>query len=153
MNLPDVFHDSLRDVPLRLKGLHRPSRLLHEILETRELGEHVIDHGFLLADAVERNPDVAEEVHDRVGLALNIVDELTTALDRHDFFLCRHETVAQAVQLARGAGDLGAAFGDRRQVRLAFLSERVDSFDPAADGLDHLFSLRDSLNLAVHLVG
>src|SRR4030095_9405019 len=87
VNLTDVLHDALGHVPLGLQSPHRAARFLQEILEARELGEHVVDHGFLLADAVERDLYVPEQVRNRVGLALDIVHELTSALDGDDLFL------------------------------------------------------------------
>ena len=99
MDLPDVFDDPLRHVPFRLEGLHGASRLLHDLLEARELREHVIDHGLLFADAVERDLHVSEEVGDRVRLALDLVHDLTSTLDGHDLLLRAGEAVAEPLEL------------------------------------------------------
>ena len=99
MNLSNVLDDALGHVPFGLERLHGASRFLDEVLEPRELGEHVIDHGLLLADAFERDLHVAQDVRDAVGLPLDGVDELAATLNGDDLFLRTAETVAQAIQL------------------------------------------------------
>ena len=91
-------------------------------------------------------------MRNRVGFALDIVHELTTALDGDNLFLRPRQAVAKPLQFTRGSGDLGSAFGDGCQVRLALLPEGVNTFDPAAHGVDDLLSFCDSLNLAFHVV-
>src|SRR5262245_39213581 len=152
VNLTDVFHDTLRHIPLGLQSPHRAARFLQEILEPREFGEHVVDHRFLLADAVECDLYVSEQVRNRVGFALDIVYELTAALDGDNLFLRPRQAVAKPLQFTCSAGDLGSAFGDGCQVGLALLPEGVDTFYPAPHGVDHLLAFRDSLNLAFHVV-
>src|SRR4029450_6325586 len=103
-------------------------------------------------DAVERDLYVPEQVRNRVGLALDIVHELTSALDGDDLFLGPRQAVSKPLQFACGAGDLGSAFGDGCQVGLALLPGGVGTFYPSPHGVDDLLSLRDSLNLAFHIV-
>ena len=97
MQLAHVLRDPLGDVALGLQRFHRAPRLLQQMLEPRQLDEHVIDHRLLLADALERDLHVAEHVDDGVGLALHIVDELAAALDRGDAVVGAGEAVAEAI--------------------------------------------------------
>jgi hypothetical protein len=70
VELAHVFHDPLGDFALGLQRFHCPARFLQQVLEPRQLGEHMIDHRLLLANALERNLHVAQKVDDGVGLAL-----------------------------------------------------------------------------------
>jgi len=152
VNLPYVFDDSLGDIPLGLQSPHRASCLLNEMLDPRELGKDVIDHRFLLADAVECDVHIAEDVHDRVRLTLHIIDELTATLDCHDLFLGSREILSQPLHLARGPRNLRPALGDGSQVGLALLAKHVDTFDSPPNGFDHLLALRNGLHPALHVI-
>jgi hypothetical protein len=63
-----------------------PGFLQHE-LELRHLFRHVIDDRLLLAERLEVDPHVVEDVNDRVRLGLDLVHELAVGVDGGDAFV------------------------------------------------------------------
>ena len=69
---------------LGLECAQRALGLLQHVLELRNLLGHVIDDSLLFAEHFDVHPHVIEEMHDRVGLRVHLVDELATVVDRLD---------------------------------------------------------------------
>ena len=73
--------DALGDFALLLQRPQRVPRLLQHELELGDLLGHVIDDGLLLAQRLEVDPHIVEEMHDGVRLVLDFVDHLAPRVD------------------------------------------------------------------------
>ena len=78
----DALLDALGHFALALQRAQRVLRFLHHEVEPRELLADVIDHRALLAEHLEVDVDVVEQVGDRVGARLHLFDHLAARLDR-----------------------------------------------------------------------
>ena len=100
-----LMHDRFTQLALVLQRTNRrPGFLKHE-LELGHLLRDVVDNRLLLAQGFEVDPHVFEEMDDRIGLGVHLVDELPAGVDRTDARFRnddRHRGPAR-IELARNA--------------------------------------------------
>ena len=74
--LLDALLDPLGQLALVLQRAQRVARLLQHEFELRDLLGDVVDDSLLLAQRLEVDPHVVQQVDDGVGLGLHLVDQL-----------------------------------------------------------------------------
>ncbi len=113
----------------------------------------MIDHRALLAEHLEVDVDVVEQVGDRVGAGLHLFDHLAARFDLRDLRVGIADAAEQVLDLGAQVGDIRAVVGDELQVRLAAAADLVDAFDFGLDRLDEAFALGNRLELHLDAFG
>ena len=86
----DALLDALGHLALTLQRAQRVLRFLHHEVEAGDLLADVIDHRALLAEHLEVDVDVVEQVGDRVGARLHLFDHLAPRVRwRRSWCRCR----------------------------------------------------------------
>src|SRR5258705_6399819 len=151
--LLDAFLDALGQLALVLEVAQGVLRLLHHELHPRQPLRDVVDDRLLLAERLEIDADVLEEVRDEAGLRLDLVDGLPPRVDRVDLVLGLGRGGEQVLHLAAQRRDLLAVVADVLQVGAAARADLVDVLDLRLDRVDERLALDNRLYLVVDLVG
>jgi hypothetical protein len=100
----------------------------------------VIDHGFLLAQRLEVDAQIVDDVDDRVGFRLHLVDQRAARVDAGDALVGVGDARQQQVHLVLEGGHFAALLRDVGQVGLAARANLVDLLYFGLDGVDQLLT-------------